>query len=122
MGLSPGDGTDPDDPGAGEEREWTEVDLSETGGTYEYVNYEGIYEWWSSLGGAWDGHAFDLADSYLIFTPGSPKYSVTLGTRDMLVDMESLDLAVSSVSDDQDLSESVYQGGLSAGDVRGGQR
>lgn len=109
VGLSPGDGSASDHPGPGETREWTAVDFSEVDGAYDYVNYEGLYEWWDTLDASTDG-AFDLADSYLIFRPGSPKYAPTAGTRDMFVDVATMDRAVERTLADADLLASVDAG------------
>jgi hypothetical protein len=115
VGISPGDGTASDHPGAGEAREWTSVDFSEVDGVHDYVNYEGLYEWWESLDGSTDGNAFDLGDSYLIFRPGSPKYAATTGTRDMFVDIATADQAVESTLADADLLASVDAGDYTPG-------
>ncbi len=115
VGLSPGDGSALDHPGPGEARTWTAVDLSGTGGSYDYTNYEGVYEWWETLDGSSDGHAFDLADSYLVFRPGSPKYAPTAGTRDMFVDIATVDQAVESTLADPGLLASVDAGDYAPG-------
>ena len=114
VGLSPGDGSAADHPGPGQAREWTLVDLSETGGSYDYVNYEGIYEWWQTLDAS-DGNPFDLANSYLIFTPGSPKYAPTAGTRDMFVDIATVDQALESTLADGGLLAAVDGGDFKPG-------
>ena len=110
VGLSPGNKMNGDHPGEGTDRSWNSADLSGLG-EYPYwdgVNYEGVYEYWRSLNDS--GHPFDLGNSFLIFRPGSPKYSLTLGSRDMVVDMQSLDHAIVAVGNDPDLLSTVDSG------------
>ncbi len=108
-------------PGAGVGRTWTSVDFSGTDGSYDYVDLEGIYEWWLNPDGSGDGHTFDLANSYLIFTPGSPKYAPAAGTRDMFVDIATVDQAVESTLVDGDLLALVNAGDYKPGalDIEG---
>lgn len=111
VGLSPGDGKE-NHPGPGEDRDFVPLNLSEqTGETIadDEGKYLSIYEAFYSPVDDDVNNEFDLSDSFLIFRPdGSNKYTVTAGTRDMIVDiigstedadMTSLDQAIVDVMD-----------------------
>jgi len=67
----------------------------------EYVEYTGEDGERSII------ETFDLSGNYLIFKPGSPKYSLTAGSKDMFVDNRSLDHAIISLADDPSLLSDV---------------
>jgi hypothetical protein len=93
VGLVPGDGSE-NHPGPGQPRGLAPVDLSEESGERIYddtTDYLWIYEMFNKNGDSQD-QGFDLADHFLIFRPdGDNKYTVTAGTRDMVVDSLGLD-------------------------------
>lgn len=89
VGLLPGNGSE-SHPGPGEPRNTDDgwLDLSDEAGV-SYPPDDGKY-WW--LCEVFDYSDFDLADSFLVFRPdGQNKYTVTFGTRDMVVDSLGLD-------------------------------
>ncbi len=114
VGLMPGDGKE-GHPGQGEPRSfaersgWFGVDLSgETGESF--TNDPGSY---LTIGeGFMFFNPFDLRDSFLVFRPdGNDRYTVTAGTRKMVVDSvgldrskTTLDMAVENVRDEELLS------------------
>ena len=108
VGLVPGDGSE-NHPGPGEPRGTAFVDLSEESGKSIHGDSED-YLWIYQTFGTDDDcryQGFDLADHFLIFRPdGDNKYTVTAGTRDMVVDSlglddkyTSLDMAIMNLRD-----------------------
>jgi len=93
VGLVPGDGSE-NHPGPGQPRGLASVDLSEESGERIYddtTDYLWIYETFEKNDTS-SKEGFDLADHFLIFRPdGDNKYTVTAGTRDMVVDSLGLD-------------------------------
>ena len=98
VGLYPGEGTVGLEP----------VDFSASP-INNYGNYVGLYEYFD------EDNPFDLQNKILIFKPGSPKYSFSLGTRSMMVDMASLDMVVARVTKDANLLRAVDEGGYIPG-------
>jgi uncharacterized protein YlzI (FlbEa/FlbD family) len=113
VGLVPGDGS-PNHPGPGVARGSASVDLSEQSGlgiygdTQDYLSIFQMFPADTSDGDASGFNTnFDLADHFLIFRPdGDNKYTVTAGTRKMVVDslgldgqQTSLDMAIINLRD-----------------------
>ncbi len=98
VGLVPGDGS-LNQPGPGVVRGRASVDLSEQSGqgiygdTQDYLSIFQMFPPDTSDEGSSDLNTnFDLADHFLIFRPdGDNKYTVTAGTRKMVVDSLGLD-------------------------------
>jgi hypothetical protein len=105
VGLVPGSGSE-NHPGPGLARGFAPLDLSnELGSTISGDKYLSIYEIFGGYNVLSNGTEraasvqpdvptgnFDLADHFLIFRPdGNNKYTVTAGTRDMVVDSLGLD-------------------------------
>ncbi len=107
VGLVPGNGSE-NHPGPGQLRDLAPVDLSEGSGKRigDTTDYLWIYETFEKNDTS-SKREFDLADHFLIFRPdGDNKYTVTAGTRDMVVDSlgldekeTSLDMAVMNLRD-----------------------
>lgn len=116
VGITPGDGKE-NHPGPGKPRSIAErlslfgVDLSEEIGE-SFDNDPGSYLTIGE-GFVWFLNPFDLSDKFLIFRPdGDDRYTVTTGTRNMVVDSlgfsgekTSLDMAIENVRDENLLSE-----------------
>ncbi len=114
VGLVPGDGSETH-PGPGEPHDWALLDLSEQSGERIFGNVSDYLWIFEMFGGSYDPsytlddsvrsdvpgecvHSFDLADHFLIFRPdGDNKYTVTAGTRKMVVDFLGLDGQKSSL-------------------------
>ena len=115
VGLSPGSGTVEGHPGFPDAS--TPASPSEdfnSGGTYTYLKYQAIYEYFD------EHNSFDLNNSYLIFKPGSPKYSLTIGSRDMFVDHASLDTAILGMVENSDIVAAAENGDFLPGDFISG--
>lgn len=99
VGLAPGDGSE-NHPGPGQPRDLASVDLSGQSGKKIYddtTDYLWIYETFKKNDKS-PNQGFDLADHFLIFRPdGDNKYTVTPGTRDMVVDSLGLDAETTSL-------------------------
>ena len=116
VGITPGDGKE-NHPGPGKPRSIAErlslfgVDLSDEIGE-SFDNDPGSYLTIGE-GFVWFLNPFDLSDKFLILRPdGDDRYTVTTGTRNMVVDSlgfsgekSSLDMAIENVRDENLLSE-----------------
>jgi len=93
VGIVPGDGSE-NHPGPGQLRGMTSIDLSKQSGKRilaDTTDYLWIYETFKKNGKSCN-EEFDLADHFLIFRPDTDnKYTVSAGTRDMVVDSLGLD-------------------------------
>ena len=126
-GLLPGEGS-PGQPGVGQPRDWYSgieslyyMNAMNTptqfyqGVPIEEIPYTAIG---NSYGGYWDMPEGVLLDSFFVFLPDQwdnandigPIYSVTFGTRNLIVDQNSVDLAINEIIDDRDSLDLILGG------------